>query len=80
MTNPAASAQARVAVLVDCDNTRPEILEHALRVGAQFGRIVLRRGYGTHTTLANKWQAALMRLAFTPGRLHEHRATQSPVV
>src|SRR5690606_7301389 len=54
------------AVLVDCDNTSPEILEHALRVVAQFGRIVLRRGYGNHTTLANKWQEALVRLAFTP--------------
>ena len=61
-----ASAENRVAVLVDCDNTEPEILEHALRVVAQFGRVVLRRGYGNHTTLANKWQEALVRLAFTP--------------
>lgn len=61
-----AGANARVAVLVDCDNTTPEILEHALRVVAQFGRVVLRRGYGNHTTLANKWQEALVRLAFTP--------------
>ena len=60
------SAEARVAVLVDCDNTSPEILEHALRVVAQFGRVVLRRGYGNHATLANKWQEALVRLAFTP--------------
>lgn len=56
----------RVAVLVDCDNTTPEVLEHALRVVAQFGRVVLRRGYGNHGTLANKWQEALVRLAFTP--------------
>lgn len=61
-----ASAEARVAVLVDCDNTSPEILEYALRVVAQFGRVVLRRGYGNHATLANKWQEALVRLAFTP--------------
>lgn len=58
--------ETRVAVLVDCDNTTPEILEHALRVVAQFGRVVVRRGYGNHTTLANKWQEALVRLAFTP--------------
>jgi uncharacterized protein (TIGR00288 family) len=58
--------EARVAVLVDCDNTTPEVLEFALRVVAQFGRVVLRRGYGNHTTLANKWQEALVRLAFTP--------------
>lgn len=39
-----ATGEARVAVLVDCDNVTPEILEHALRVIAQFGRVVLRRG------------------------------------
>jgi len=60
------SQESRVAVLVDCDNTAPEVLEHALRVVAQFGRVVLRRGYGNHSTLANKWQEALVRLAFTP--------------
>lgn len=60
------NAEGRVAVLVDCDNTSPEILEYALRVVAQFGRVVLRRGYGNHGTLANKWQDALVRLAFTP--------------
>lgn len=58
--------ETRVAVLVDCDNVSPEILDHALRIVAQFGRVVLRRGYGNHTTLANKWQDALVRLAFTP--------------
>lgn len=58
--------ETRVAVLVDCDNISPEVLEHALKVAAQFGRIVVRRGYGNHVTLANKWQEALVRLAFTP--------------
>lgn len=58
--------ETRVAVLVDCDNTSPEILEYALRVVAQFGRVVLRRGYGNHTTLTNKWRDSLVRLAFTP--------------
>lgn len=62
----AAQVESRVAVLVDCDNTSPEVLEYALRVVAQFGRVVLRRGYGNHATLANKWQEALIRLAFTP--------------
>lgn len=61
-----STKDSRVAVLADCDNTSPEILEYALRVVAQFGRVVLRRGYGNHTTLANKWQEALVRLAFTP--------------
>lgn len=66
MANGTSGGETRVAVLVDCDNTSPEILEYALRVVAQFGRVVLRRGYGNHTTLANKWQEALVRLAFTP--------------
>ena len=66
MVASALPGEARVAVLVDCDNTSPEILEFALRVVAQFGRVVLRRGYGNHSTLANKWQEALVRLAFTP--------------
>ena len=58
-------SERRVAVLVDCDNTSPEILDYALRVVAQFGRVVLRRIWN-HNTLANKWQEALVRLAFTP--------------
>jgi hypothetical protein len=28
--------------------------------------VVIRRGYGNHVTLANRWQEALVRLAFTP--------------
>ena len=69
-----ASGEARVAVLVDCDNVTPEILEHALRVGAQFGRVVLRRGYGNPGTLANRWQEALVRLAFTPCLQYQYAA------
>ncbi|MNL16912.1 NYN domain protein [compost metagenome] len=69
-----SGGEARVAVLVDCDNTTPEILEYALRVVAQFGRLVLRRGYGNHTTLANKWQDALVRLAFTPCLQYQYAA------
>lgn len=65
--NAALSAiDARVAVLVDCDNTTPGILDYALRVSSQFGRVVLRRGYGNHTTLAKTWQDALVEKAFTP--------------
>ena len=69
-----ASVDTRIAVLVDCDNTTPEILEHALHVVAQFGRVVLRRGYGNYTTLANKWQDALVRLAFTPCLQYQYAA------
>ncbi|MES2401671.1 MAG: NYN domain-containing protein [Pseudomonadota bacterium] len=74
MVANATGNETRVAVLVDCDNTTPEILEYALRVIAQFGRVVLRRGYGNHTTLANKWQEALVRLAFTPCLQYQYAA------
>jgi len=57
---------SRVAVMVDCDNTTPEALGFALQVVAQFGRVMMRRGYGNHQTLANKWQESLVRMAFTP--------------
>ena len=55
----------KVAVLVDCENADPDILDYALRVAAQFGRVVLRRGFGSHTALANKWQTVLVQQAFT---------------
>lgn len=51
MSAIAMGGETRVAVLVDCDNTTPEILEFALRVVAQFGRVVLRRGYGNRRQL-----------------------------
>ena len=59
-------SHARVAVLIDCDNVAPGIVDHALRMAAQFGQIVVRRGYGNPQTLTNKWQEALVRQAFTP--------------
>lgn len=74
MPSSDADTETRVAVLVDCDNTSPEILEYALRVVAQFGRVVVRRGYGNHATLANKWQEALVRLAFTPCLQYQYAA------
>jgi uncharacterized protein (TIGR00288 family) len=64
----------RVAVLVDCENTSPDILEYALNVGAQFGGVILRRGYGNHSTLANKWQDALIRHAFSPCLQYQYAA------
>ena len=74
MSNGVPASEARVAVLVDCDNVSPEIMEYALRVVAQFGRVVVRRGYGNHGTLANKWQEALVRLAFTPCLQYQYAA------
>lgn len=74
MSAPLLPVEPRVAVLVDCDNTTPEILEYALRVIAQFGRVVLRRGYGNHSTLAKTWQEALVRQAFTPCLQYQYAA------
>jgi uncharacterized protein (TIGR00288 family) len=60
------AADQRVAVLVDCDNVSPDILEYSLRMAAQFGRVVMRRGYGNQGTLSGDWRKALVDLAFTP--------------
>lgn len=72
-----SGAEGRVAVLVDCENLEPGAAEHALRVVAQFGRVVLRRGYGNHQALANRWQAALVRLAFTPCLQYQYAAAKN---
>lgn len=74
MVAPASTTETRVALLVDCDNVHPDILEYALLMVAQFGRVVLRRGYGNQSTLANKWQEALVRLAFTPHLQYQYAA------
>ena len=66
MAQIVSSTESRVAILVDCENADPDILEYASRVAAQFGRVVLRRGFGNHSTLANKWQEVLVKQAFTP--------------
>jgi len=74
MNTTPSTTETRVAVLVDCDNVPPDILEHALRMVAQFGRVVLRRGYGNQGTLAHKWQEALVRLAFTACLQYQYAA------
>lgn len=67
-------SEHKVAVLVDCDNVTPDILEFALKVAAQFGRVVVRRGYGNYQSLANRWQDALVQLAFTPCLQYQYAA------
>jgi len=59
---------------VDCDNVSPDIVDHALLMGAQFGRVVLRRGYGNHATLANRWQEVMVQQAFTPCLQYQYAA------
>lgn len=66
MPTQSRTSDARVAVLVDCENVPPEILEQSLRYAAQFGRVVIRRGYGNQSSLAHRWQEALVQFAFTP--------------
>lgn len=63
---PQSDALPRIAVLVDCDNMPADSLRFALRAMAQFGRIVVRRGYGNHATLTAKWRESLVEYAFTP--------------
>ena len=74
MSTVIQGAETRVAVLVDCDNVAPDILDHALRMVAQFGRVVLRRGYGNQGALGARWQEALVRLAFTPCLQYQYAA------
>lgn len=88
MSNPNSPHEARVAVLVDCDNVPTDIVEHALLMVAQFGRVVLRRRYGSQNTLANKWQEVLVRQASTqfqasgeharPATMADHKAGHPP--
>ncbi|HHK2377983.1 TPA: NYN domain-containing protein, partial [Pseudomonas aeruginosa] len=80
MSSNHSTHETRVAVLVDCDNVSPDILEHALRVVAQFGRVVLRRGYGNHATLSHRWQETLVRQAFTPCLQYQYAAGKNTSV
>lgn len=57
---------SNVAVLVDCENAQPAVIDEAMRVASTLGRVTLRRGYGNHTSLASKWQDALVRHGFAP--------------
>ena len=66
MNSTESRSDALVAVLVDCDNAPIDALEYSLRVVAQFGRVVMRRGYGNQHALGNRWQESLVRFAFTP--------------
>ncbi|MFC0254095.1 NYN domain-containing protein [Massilia consociata] len=56
----------RVAILVDCDNANPLVLDYALKCAVECGRVVIKRGFGNHTALTNRWQEALVQMAFTP--------------
>lgn len=55
-----------MAVLVDCDNSTPEMLDRAMNVARAVGKPVVRRGYGNLSSLSGKWQEKLVEAAFSP--------------
>lgn len=66
--------ESRVAILVDCDNVPPDILEYALLISAQYGRATIRRGYGNQKTLSDRWRDVLVSFAFTPCLQYQYAA------
>lgn len=60
------NAEPNVAVLIDCENAQPAVIEGAMRLASTLGRVVLRRGYGNQASLAQKWQEALVLHGFAP--------------
>lgn len=61
-----SSDAPKVAVLVDCDNSTPEMLDRAMNVAREVGEPVVRRGYGNLSSLSGKWQEKLVEDAFSP--------------
>lgn len=60
------NAEPNVAVLIDCENAQPIVIDDAMRLASTLGRVVLRRGYGNQASLAQKWQEALVLHGFAP--------------
>ena len=60
------SPKPNVAVLVDCENTQPTVIDDAMQFASTLGHMALRRGYGNQTSLTSKWQEALIRHGFAP--------------
>lgn len=58
--------EATVALLIDCDNVQPDIVEFALQRATQAGRVTVRRGYGLPNTLCKHWEQELVRHSFDP--------------
>lgn len=56
----------RVAILIDCDNANPAVLDYAVQCAATCGRVVFKRAYGNHATLANRWKDSLLPMGFAP--------------
>jgi uncharacterized protein (TIGR00288 family) len=58
--------ESNVAVLVDCENAQPAVIDHAMQIASTLGRVALRRGYGNAASLTHKWQDALIRHGVAP--------------
>ena len=56
----------RVAVLIDCDNANVSVLDYTMQRAAECGRVVLKRAYGNHTTMSNRWKESLLPMGFAP--------------
>lgn len=56
----------RVAILIDCDNANPSVLDYAVQCAATCGRVVFKRAYGNHATLADRWRKSLLPMGFAP--------------
>lgn len=61
-----AQQSPTVAVMIDCDNVSPDIVDFVMPIASQAGRLTIRRGYGNQATLSGSWHQALAREAFTP--------------
>lgn len=60
------TAESNVAILVDCENAQPAVLEQAVQIARAMGRVTIRRGYGNEAALAKKWHDAMVRHGFAP--------------
>ncbi len=67
-----AQQQATVAVMIDCDNVPPDIVDFVMPIASQAGRVTIRRGYGNQATLSGSWHQALAREVFLPCLQHQY--------
>lgn len=66
-TQPAEAAQAKLAVLIDADNTQPAIIEGLLDEVAKYGVASVKRIYGDWTsTHLRSWKERLLDHAIQP--------------
>ena len=66
-TQPAEAAQAKLAVLIDADNTQPAIIEGLLNEVAKYGVASVKRIYGDWTSNnLRSWKDRLLEYAIQP--------------